>query len=535
MISRADGRSATAAAAYRAGVSIEDARTGVIHDYTRKGGVAHTEIIASENAPGWVDDRETLWNEVEGSEKRINSQVAREVLLSLPHELTHEQRVALTKDFVRANFVARGMVADIAIHEPPKGGDQRNHHAHVMLTTREISQEGFTTKNRSWNSKEMLQEWRESWAQTQNRHLVQALGKDAPQLTHKSYAEQGLARTPGVHLGPEATALERRGTKSFRGEQARKAVNDNAKIQERAEKVQEAIEARLAPETRKNLGALAVEMKALITDLEAQKVEVEKRLAGIQGQMKDARRKSATAVRQSTLAPFEKAEFEARQELERREKEARQGRDLDAKTIVRWVTNPAEMLWKSAQEQMARDSAANAAGAKLKEAQANKKQAVEWLKTTEGRGFIQQKIAEIRSQSPEMFAAAERVHQAEQARKDARAKVKSPQGKQMVEQKVKQLQGDIGGLRTEERKARRNLAQLNRNIGRAGRTAHLARNLYENDLAGSIKAPGDMLDTSRYLRAVQGELAGTVRALKPEQQQALTLNLRRVLSLGLGG
>jgi hypothetical protein len=208
---------------------------------------------------------------------------------------------------------------------------------------------------------------------------------------------------------------------------------------------------------------------------------------------------------------------------------------LDAKTIVRWVTNPAEMLWKSAQEQMARDSAANAAGAKLKEAQANKKQAVEWLKTTEGRGFIQQKIAEIRSQSPEMFAAAERVHQAEQARKDARAKVKSPQGKQMVEQKVKQLQGDIGGLRTEERKARRNLAQLNRNIGRAGRTAHLARNLYENDLAGSIKAPGDMLDTSRYLRAVQGELAGTVRALKPEQQQALTLNLRRVLSLGLGG
>jgi ATP-dependent exoDNAse (exonuclease V) alpha subunit len=185
MISRADGRNAVAAAAYRAGAELANDRNGQTYDYTRKGGVLHTEIIAPEHAPDWVQDREHLWNAVERSETRINSQVAREIQLSLPHELTDAQRKELVAEFVRDNFVAKGMVADIAIHAPSRHGDDRNVHAHVLLTTRAIEPNGFAEKRREWNAKEHLYEWRENWAAIQNRHLVQALGKEAPKVTHE--------------------------------------------------------------------------------------------------------------------------------------------------------------------------------------------------------------------------------------------------------------------------------------------------------------------------------------------------------------
>ncbi|QFT83334.1 Mobilization protein A (plasmid) [Roseovarius sp. THAF27] len=174
MISRSQGRSATAAIAYRVAERIDDRRTGLTFDYAARGGVDHTETLAPEHAPDWVFDRSELWNRVEEAETRKNSQVAREVRVALPAELTHAQRVELVRDFAQEQFVDRGMIADIALHAPGRDGDDRNHHAHILLTTREIGPEGFTTKNRDWNKVEVLEGWREAWARDSNIALERA-------------------------------------------------------------------------------------------------------------------------------------------------------------------------------------------------------------------------------------------------------------------------------------------------------------------------------------------------------------------------
>jgi ATP-dependent exoDNAse (exonuclease V) alpha subunit len=174
MISRSQGRSATAASAYRVAERIEDRRTGLTFDYAARGGVDYTEILAPDHAPDWVRDRSELWNRVEEAETRKNSQVAREVRVALPDELTHAQRVALVRDYAQTQFVDRGMVADIALHAPGREGDERNHHAHILLTTREVDTEGFTIKNRDWNKVELLEGWREAWARDANLALERA-------------------------------------------------------------------------------------------------------------------------------------------------------------------------------------------------------------------------------------------------------------------------------------------------------------------------------------------------------------------------
>jgi hypothetical protein len=188
MISRSQGRSATASAAYRVAERIEDRRTGLVFDYAARGGVDHTEILAPDHAPDWVHDRSELWNRVEESETRKNSQVAREVRVALPDELTHAQRVTLVRDYAQAQFVDRGMVADIAIHAPGREGDERNHHAHILLTTREVDAEGFTTKNRDWNKVEVLEGWREAWARDSNAALERAGIED--RVDHRTLVAQ---------------------------------------------------------------------------------------------------------------------------------------------------------------------------------------------------------------------------------------------------------------------------------------------------------------------------------------------------------
>lgn len=188
MISRSQGRSATAASAYRVAERIEDRRTGLTFDYAARGGVDYTEILAPDHAPDWVRDRSELWNRVEESETRKNSQVAREVRVALPDELTHAQRVALVRDYAQTQFVDRGMVADIALHAPGREGDERNHHAHILLTTREVDTEGFTTKNRDWNKVEVLEGWREAWARDSNAALERAGIED--RVDHRTLVAQ---------------------------------------------------------------------------------------------------------------------------------------------------------------------------------------------------------------------------------------------------------------------------------------------------------------------------------------------------------
>jgi Ti-type conjugative transfer relaxase TraA len=195
IINRQQGRSAVAAAAYRAATVLKDYRLGQEFDYSKKRGCEHSEIIAPKNAPSWVYDRETLWNEIEKSETRINSQLAREVEVALPVELTKSQSIALIRDFINREFITQGMVADINLHMD----NPENPHAHIMLTTREIGESGFTKKNRSWNDKAKLFEWRKSWAELANEHLREA--GITTTIDHRSYAEQGIGLTPNKHLG----------------------------------------------------------------------------------------------------------------------------------------------------------------------------------------------------------------------------------------------------------------------------------------------------------------------------------------------
>lgn len=188
VISRSAGRSATGAAAYRAGERITDRRTGLSFDYAAKRGVDHTEILAPDSAPEWVFDRSELWNRVEEAETRKNSRTAREIRVALPAELDHGQHVDLVRGFVQAQFVDRGMVADIALHAPGRDGDDRNHHAHILLTTREVDASGFTTKNRDWNKVELLESWRDAWARGSNAALE--LAGSIERIDHRTLEAQ---------------------------------------------------------------------------------------------------------------------------------------------------------------------------------------------------------------------------------------------------------------------------------------------------------------------------------------------------------
>ena len=233
IVTRRTGQSACAAAAYRAGCEIEDHRTGQLHDYTRKRGIEHEEIMTPANAPDWAQDRAQLWNAVEERENRKNSQLARELLLSLPHELDAEQRRELVREYVRQEYVEKKQIAaDIAIHEAHRQGDERNHHAHVLLTLRRIEAEGWAkhkerdfTNNREKQAEQMIAE-RQLWADYQNRAFERA-GIEA-RVDHRSLADRDIDREPEPKLGPVASKMEREGRASNAGDDLRAVRERNA-------------------------------------------------------------------------------------------------------------------------------------------------------------------------------------------------------------------------------------------------------------------------------------------------------------------
>jgi Ti-type conjugative transfer relaxase TraA len=200
IISRSQGRSAIACAAYRAAERLYDERYGKTQNYSKKKDVAHTEILLPEKALPWMKDREKLWNNVEKNEKRKNSQLAREFNFALPRELTIEQNIELTKQFVHQAFVSKGMIADLAIHNDKMPDGTFQPHAHVMLTLREVTPDGFGRKAREWNAKENLLKWRESWAETVNQHLF-LHGHDI-KIDHRTLQEQGIHLEPQYKIGP---------------------------------------------------------------------------------------------------------------------------------------------------------------------------------------------------------------------------------------------------------------------------------------------------------------------------------------------
>jgi Ti-type conjugative transfer relaxase TraA len=196
VISRARGQSVVGAAAYRSGVTLRDERYGNTHNYTsRRGAAAHSEIMSPAGAPAWVHDRAMLWNRVEAAEHRKDSQLARVIEVGLPIELAPHECVALLRDYIAGEFVAKGMIADFSIRRD----DPRNPHAYILLTLRPLLPSGFGPKERRWNGKANLLEWRSAWADRANEHLARA--GYSVRIDHRTLEAQQIELTPGRNVG----------------------------------------------------------------------------------------------------------------------------------------------------------------------------------------------------------------------------------------------------------------------------------------------------------------------------------------------
>ena len=225
VISRSSGRSAVAAAAYRGAERLHDDRLDRDHDFTNKDGVVHSEVMLPEGAPQEFADREKLWNAVEAAEKRKDAQLAREVEFAIPRELTKEQGIELAREFAEAEFVEKGMIADLNVHWDIGADGQPKPHAHVMLTMREVGKDGFGAKVRDWNRTELVEQWRERWADHVNERLAE-LDIDA-RVDHRSLEAQGIALEPQDKIGPAASRMGERGLEAERIEEHRAVAQRN--------------------------------------------------------------------------------------------------------------------------------------------------------------------------------------------------------------------------------------------------------------------------------------------------------------------
>ena len=249
IVSRGKGKSAVAAAAYRSGEKLTNEWDGLTHDYTKKGGVVHSEILLPAHAPPAFSDRSTLWNSVELSEKSNNAQLAREVEIALPVELSGEEQTRLVREYCSSQFVSKGMIADFNLHDTGGG----NPHAHLLLTMRPLDERGaWLPKSKKeyvldengekirlpsgryktrkvdlvdWNNRENAEVWRRAWADLANDFLAQ--NNRPERIDHRSYERQGIDQIPTVHVGVSATQMEKKGIVTERGELNRniKAAN----------------------------------------------------------------------------------------------------------------------------------------------------------------------------------------------------------------------------------------------------------------------------------------------------------------------
>ena len=317
VISRSQGRSAVAAAAYRAGCNLHDERLGLDHKYARKKGVTHSAIMAPPAAPAWVFERQQLWNQVEAAEKRKDSQLARDFDFALPVELTPVERRVLVSGFVQEQFVNRGMIADYSIHED----NPQNPHCHLMTTMRTIDAEGFGLKAREWNDKDLLQAQRAAWSDHVNRALERA-GHDA-RVDHRSFKDQGVDdRLPQIHLGVAAAGMIERAAKNEtflehpRVDRFQEIQQFNQRVADLDQEIAEE-RARLAAEDEKLHLAAEAESQRLAAEAEAERQRLAAEAAEAERVRLEAEVK-AVAVEKARL------EAERQQQTEQREEWGRE-------------------------------------------------------------------------------------------------------------------------------------------------------------------------------------------------------------------
>jgi ATP-dependent exoDNAse (exonuclease V) alpha subunit len=225
VIGRKSGSSAVASAAYRSASRLRDERLDRSHDFSGKRGVVHSEVMLPENAPRAWSDRERLWNDVEAFEIRKDAQLAREVEFAIPREMTQAQGIELAHDFARGEFVDRGMIADLNVHWDMAEDGSPKPHAHVMLAMRAVDENGFGPKVRDWNRTEMVERWRERWAELANERLAE-LDIDA-RIDHRSWEAQGIALEPQSQIGAPAQRMEGEGNEADRAAVHREIARGN--------------------------------------------------------------------------------------------------------------------------------------------------------------------------------------------------------------------------------------------------------------------------------------------------------------------
>lgn len=224
MIQRSKGHNIMATVAYRSGEKLHSDYNGKTYDYTEKKDVIYSQIMLTKDAPKEYQDRQTFWKAVQESEKRKDSQEAREILILLPKEFEKKELIEVTKDYVNKILVDKGMCADIAIHDKGDG----NPHAHILLTTREVSEEGFKGKGRNWNNKKELESWREDWATICNKHLkLKGINQT---IYHTTLKEQGINRIPNIHLGRATKQMQEKGIETERLKQHNEIYQQNKQL-----------------------------------------------------------------------------------------------------------------------------------------------------------------------------------------------------------------------------------------------------------------------------------------------------------------
>jgi ATP-dependent exoDNAse (exonuclease V) alpha subunit len=208
IISRGNGHSAVAAAAYRTGAKIRDERSDKVHDYSsRTKGVVQSVILRPENSPEWTAHTASLWNGVELHEKRKDAQLSREFILAVPKELSSEEQFQLSVEWAQSELVSKGMIAEVSLHKPKTGS---NVHVHILCTMRTLEGDRFSAKKpREWNEKTQLHDWRESWCNAENAALEKA-GRPE-RVDHRSLKDRGIDRIPEPKIGKEAMGLKKRG------------------------------------------------------------------------------------------------------------------------------------------------------------------------------------------------------------------------------------------------------------------------------------------------------------------------------------
>jgi len=233
VISRSTGRTAIAAAAYRSGERLHDNQLDQTYDYTRRRGVEETFILAPDNAPSWAYNLESLWNEAQAKDNRVNSRLAREIELALPSVIDAEGRAEIAREFSRHLVERYGVAVSAALHEPSRYGDENNYHAHILFTTRRMDEQGFSIKTRELDDirtgAQEIEHLREYAARVINAYLEDAGSSE--RVDHRSYEDRGIGQTPTEHLGVEAAAMERRGEHSRIGDENREIAEHNRSLE----------------------------------------------------------------------------------------------------------------------------------------------------------------------------------------------------------------------------------------------------------------------------------------------------------------